>query len=135
MIVTTNINSTSENAVASLDPRLREMEITNARTEVARVVWFDIATAFGDTVFRFVQHQGPTPLMPDLTRLDPVKGGFNRYGIKEVDHVTTNFLTMQPALAWMEQVMGLERYWDVEFHTADVAPSSRLLKPISLPES
>jgi 4-hydroxyphenylpyruvate dioxygenase len=88
--------------------------------EGGTVVWFDIATAFGDTMFRFVQHQGPTPLMPDLTRLDPVRGGFNRYGIKEVDHVTTNFLTMQPAIAWMEQVLGLERYWDVEFHTQDV---------------
>jgi len=84
------------------------------------VRWFDIATAFGDTLFRFVQHEGETPVMPDLVRLDFPGGGKNQYGIREVDHITTNFLTMKPALMWMEQVMGLERYWSVEFHTQDV---------------
>jgi len=84
------------------------------------VTWFDIATAFGDTLFRFVQHQGRTPIMPDLARLATPRGGANRFGISHVDHVTTNFLTLQPALAWMEQVMGLERYWEIEFHTQDV---------------
>ncbi|HXJ23274.1 MAG TPA: VOC family protein [Polyangia bacterium] len=84
------------------------------------VTWFDITTAFGDTLFRFVQHEGPTPIMPDLVRLDPPRGGNNRYGILEVDHITTNFLTLKPAIMWMEAVMGLEQYWDIAFHTQDV---------------
>jgi 4-hydroxyphenylpyruvate dioxygenase len=84
------------------------------------VTWFDIATAFGDTLFRFVQHEGKTPIMPNLLRFDVPRGGSNRFGISHVDHVTTNFLTLQPALAWMEQVMGFERYWAIEFHTQDV---------------
>jgi 4-hydroxyphenylpyruvate dioxygenase len=84
------------------------------------VTWFDIATAFGDTLFRFVQHEGKTPIMPNLVRLDAPRGGSNRFGISHVDHVTTNFLTLQPALAWMEQVMGFERFWEIEFHTQDV---------------
>ncbi len=87
------------------------------------VSWFDIATAFGDTLFRFVQHEGPTsamPIMPNLMRLDTPRGGKNRFGISHVDHITTNFLTLQPALAWMESVMGFERFWEVEFHTQDV---------------
>ena len=83
------------------------------------VTWFDIATAIGDTLFRFVQHEGRTPIMPDLVRLSTRAGG-NRFGISHVDHITSNFLTLQPALAWMEQVMGFERYWEVEFHTQDV---------------
>jgi 4-hydroxyphenylpyruvate dioxygenase len=84
------------------------------------VTWFDIATALGDTLFRFVQHEGRTPIMPNLVRLDTPRGGTNRFGISHVDHLTTNFLTLQPALAWMEQVMGFERFWEIEFHTQDV---------------
>jgi 4-hydroxyphenylpyruvate dioxygenase len=84
------------------------------------VTWFDIATAFGDTLFRFVQHEGKTPIMPNLVRLPEPRGGKNRFGITHVDHITTNFLTLQPALSWMEHVMGFERYWEIEFHTQDV---------------
>ena len=84
------------------------------------VTWFDIATAFGDTMFRFVQHEGKTPILPNLVRLDAPRGGRNRFGITHVDHITTNFLTLQPALAWMEHVMGFERFWEIEFHTQDV---------------
>jgi 4-hydroxyphenylpyruvate dioxygenase len=96
---------------------------TNLETHVVeggKVVWFDIATAFGDTLFRFIQHEGATPIMPDLARVGYPDQGTNRFGITEVDHITTNFLTMKPALMWMEEVMGLERYWEVEFHTQDV---------------
>lgn len=88
--------------------------------EGGKVIWFDIATAFGDTLFRFVQHTGTTPVMPALARHDQPKGGKNRFGIQTVDHITSNFLTLKPAVMWMEHVMGLERYWDVEFHTQDV---------------
>jgi 4-hydroxyphenylpyruvate dioxygenase len=28
---------------------------------------------------------------------------------------------MSPALLWMEHVLGFERFWDIEFHTRDVA--------------
>ncbi len=90
------------------------------KVEGGVVTWFDIATAFGDTLFRFVQHEGKTPIMPNLVRLDPPRGGHNRFGITHVDHITTNFLTLQPALSWMEQVMGFERFWEIEFHTHDV---------------
>lgn len=104
------------------------------------VTWFDIATALGDTLFRFVQHEGRTPVMPNLVRLDPPKGGSNCFGITHVDHITTNFLTLQPALAWMEQVMGFERFWDIEFHTQNVRkghPNGSGLKSVVMwdPES
>jgi 4-hydroxyphenylpyruvate dioxygenase len=94
--------------------------IERRSVEGGLVTWFDIATAFGDTLFRFVQHEGRTPIMPNLRRLDTPRGGSNRYGITHVDHITTNFLTLQPAIAWMEQVMGFERFWNIEFHTQDL---------------
>jgi len=82
--------------------------------------WFDIATALGDTVFRFVQRDTRAPILPNLRRLEPPLGGGNIFGISRIDHITTNFLTLQPALAWMERVMGLEQFWEISFHTSDV---------------
>jgi 4-hydroxyphenylpyruvate dioxygenase len=94
--------------------------IERRRVEGGLVMWFDIATALGDTLFRFVQHEGKTPIMPELARLDTPRGGTNRFGISHVDHITSNLLTLQPALAWMQQVLGFERFWEIEFHTQDV---------------
>jgi 4-hydroxyphenylpyruvate dioxygenase len=34
--------------------------------------------------------------------------------------LTANYLTLKPVTMWLEQVMGFEPYWDVEFHTRDV---------------
>lgn len=95
--------------------------IQHRLVEGGQVSWFDIATAFGDTLFRFVEHQGTTPVMPDLKRIDPPAGGHNKFGFGEIDHLTSNFLTLKPALLWMEQVMGFQPYWEVSFHTQDVA--------------
>ncbi len=94
--------------------------IERRSVEGGLVTWFDIATAIGDTIFRFVQHEGPTPIMPDLHRLPVPRGGQNRFGISHVDHITANFLTLQPAIAWMETVMGFEQFWDIAFHTQDL---------------
>ncbi|MEM7674979.1 MAG: VOC family protein, partial [Myxococcota bacterium] len=38
----------------------------------------------------------------------------------------SNFNTMTPALLWMEHVMGFRHYWDVEFHTTDVAQAAKI---------
>jgi 4-hydroxyphenylpyruvate dioxygenase len=52
---------------------------------------------------------------------DPPRGGQNSTGVLRVDHITTNFQTMMPALLWLEYVLGFQRLWDVQFHTRDVA--------------
>src|ERR1019366_5929843 len=44
--------------------------IERRNVEGGVVTWFDIATALGDTLFRFVQHEGRTPIMPNMARLD-----------------------------------------------------------------
>ncbi len=93
----------------------------------APVRWFDIATAFGDTVFRFVERPegGELGMVPGLVRVNEgVKAGHNRFGVSEIDHITSNFLTLKPAIMWMQEVLGLERYWGIEFHTQDVSESA-----------
>ncbi len=82
---------------------------------------FSITTAFGDTTFRFFERKGYSDLYPGISAYAEPRGGKNQFGFKSFDHVTSNFETMKPALLWMEHVLGFEQYWDVEFHTVDVA--------------
>lgn len=81
--------------------------------------WFDIATPLGDVRFRFVQrdHNG---LPPGMLPMDPI--GINR-GYQFIDHVTSNMLTLEPHITWLRDVMGMEEYWRVKFHTSDVKGS------------
>jgi 4-hydroxyphenylpyruvate dioxygenase len=82
---------------------------------------FSITTPFGDTTFRFIERRGFRATLPGYLMHDPEQGGQESAGVLGVDHVTSNFQTMMPALLWMEYVLGLSRLWDVQFHTRDVA--------------
>ncbi len=86
---------------------------------------FNITTPFGDTTFRFMERHGTNAVFPGYDQHETPKGGTNRHGFDRIDHVTSNFQTMRPMLLWMEQVMGFEVYWDVEFHTVDVAENAQ----------
>jgi 4-hydroxyphenylpyruvate dioxygenase len=85
---------------------------------------FSITTPFGGATFRFVDRSKYTGLYPNMPRVAKPTGGNNRFGFTHIDHVTTNFETMAPALLWMEHVMGFERFWGIEFHTTDVTGKS-----------
>jgi 4-hydroxyphenylpyruvate dioxygenase len=95
-------------------------DIVETECEGGRFRTFSIATPFGGTTFRFVQRDGDPGLFPGFVPHDEPKGGQNRYGFTGLDHITSNFETMSPALLWMEHVMGFERFWEIEFHTSDV---------------
>ncbi|WP_437935018.1 4-hydroxyphenylpyruvate dioxygenase family protein [Sorangium sp. So ce341] len=82
---------------------------------------FSITTPFGDTTFRFVERHDYPALFPGCVAHDAPRGGENRFGIARFDHITSNFQTMAPALLWMEHVLGLEPFWQIAFHTNDVA--------------
>ncbi len=82
---------------------------------------FSITTPFGDTTFRFVERSGYRNLFPGFRLHERPSGGTNRFGFQRIDHLTSNFQTMAPALLWMEHVLGMERFWTVQFHTNDVA--------------
>lgn len=84
------------------------------------LAYFSITTPFGDCTFRFFERKGFKEFFPGFHTFAQPKGGKNSLGILNFDHVTSNFQTMKPALLWMEHVLGLEKFWDVEFHTADV---------------
>ena len=93
--------------------------------EGGTLAMFSITTPFGDTTFRFVERRRLYSILfpgfvPSATGAAAPTATGSRFGFERIDHITCNFLTMKPALLWMEQVMGFERYWDVEFHTLDV---------------
>ncbi|HEX3775037.1 MAG TPA: 4-hydroxyphenylpyruvate dioxygenase [Polyangiaceae bacterium] len=95
-------------------------EVQTFKDDGGTLKTFSITTPFGDTTFRFVERRGYRGFFPGFEQLEPPAGGQNRCRIRAVDHITSNFQTMSPALLWMEHVLGFERYWDVEFHTRDV---------------
>jgi 4-hydroxyphenylpyruvate dioxygenase len=96
-------------------------EVERFEDDGGSLAMFSITTPFGDTTFRFVERNGYRSLLPGFEHLASPEGGSNAFGFDAIDHLTSNFQTMSPALLWMEHVMGFERYWDVEFHTNDVA--------------
>ncbi len=108
--------------------------ISEIQTELDQEGWyktFSITTPFGDTTFRFVERQGYPSLFPGLELYSPPRGGTNCFGFSSIDHVTSNFQTMSPALLWLEHVMGFERFWDVQFHTQDVARGGGPAQPVN----
>jgi 4-hydroxyphenylpyruvate dioxygenase len=86
---------------------------------------FSITTPLGDTTFRFVERRGYAGSYPGLVAHGAPRGGRNAFGFGQVDHLTSNFQTMKPALLWMEHVLGLEEFWEVQFHTRDAAEARR----------
>jgi 4-hydroxyphenylpyruvate dioxygenase len=80
---------------------------------------FDIATPMGDVRMRFVERPREA-LPPGFVPRDGEAEARNSYGFQVVDHVTSNFLTIEPFISWLRDVLGFEEYWRVHFHTADV---------------
>ncbi len=86
---------------------------------------FSITTPFGDTTFRFVERHGTDRLFFGFDYHEKPIGLGNPMGFQHIDHITSNFQTLQPAMLWMEHVMGFESYWDIAFHTSDLAPEQK----------
>lgn len=81
---------------------------------------FEITTPFGEGRFRFVERSGGYAGLGDGMAVVPVTGATNRFGFERYDHVTSNFLTLGPMELWCKEVLGLEEFWEIEFHTDDV---------------
>ncbi|HZZ83917.1 MAG TPA: VOC family protein [Anaeromyxobacteraceae bacterium] len=96
-------------------------DVERHRDDGGTLATFNIATPFGDTTFRFVERRGYREPFPGMVSHPAPRGGRNAFGFGAVDHVTSNFETMKPALLWMEHVLGFEEFWEVQFHTADAA--------------
>lgn len=85
-------------------------------------LFFDIATPLGDVRFRFVERASDA-LPPGFQLVDPGSES-NANGFQVIDHITSNFLTLEPHVTWLRDVMGFEEYWRVHFHTADISPGT-----------
>ena len=96
-------------------------EVQHYQDDFGTLSTFSITTPFGDTTFRFVERHGYQGMFPGMVTYDVPQGGNNVMGFDQIDHITSNFQTMAPALLWLEHVMGFEPLWEVEFHTSDVA--------------
>jgi 4-hydroxyphenylpyruvate dioxygenase len=100
-------------------------DVQEHRDEGGTLRTFNITTPLGDTTFRFVERRGYRGLYPGVVAHPTPLGGGNAFGFGLVDHLTSNFQTMKPALLWMEHVLGLEEFWEVQFHTKDAAEARR----------
>jgi 4-hydroxyphenylpyruvate dioxygenase len=84
-----------------------------------RLAFFSITTPFGNTTFRFVQRDGYEALYPGFVAHAAPRGGTNKFGFAKIDHITSNFRTLQPMVLWMKHVMGFEEFWNIQFHTEE----------------
>ena len=82
---------------------------------------FSIATPLGEVTFQFVERTGYARFAPGFETVEPA-GAYNRFGFTSVDHVTSNARTMSPILDWYAKILGMEQFWDIQFHTDDVTP-------------
>jgi 4-hydroxyphenylpyruvate dioxygenase len=83
---------------------------------------FEIATPIGEVRFRFVE-RAADGLPPGFGAIDPGAPA-NTNGFQVIDHITSNFLTLEPHVTWLRDVMGFEEYWRVHFHTSDINPDT-----------
>jgi 4-hydroxyphenylpyruvate dioxygenase len=83
----------------------------------------EIATPLGDVNFRFVQRDDFSAFAPGFDDVGAGNGTRpnNVFGIGAIDHVTSNGLTMQPIVNWYRDVLGFEPFWEITFHTAELA--------------
>jgi len=84
---------------------------------------FEIATPLGDVAFRFVERSDYRAFGPGFVDSGVGNTGRpdNHFGIHAIDHITSNGLTMQPIVAWYRDVLGFQPFWEISFHTNDVA--------------
>lgn len=77
---------------------------------------FAIATPMPDVELELVDAR--VPWVRDVTPGRKPEGG-NRFRFGGFDHLTANHQTMAPTVLWFQHVLGWERFWDIEFHTAE----------------
>ncbi len=107
-------------------------DVQEHRDEGGTLRTFAVTTPLGDSTFRFVERRGYAGTYPGLVAHPAPRGGKNALGFGHVDHLTSNFQTMKPALLWMEHVLGFEEFWEVQFHTKDAAEAKRAARETQL---
>jgi 4-hydroxyphenylpyruvate dioxygenase len=123
--------------VADLDRTLRVLESRGAtiladpledrHSSGGRYRSFEIATPLGDVAFRYVERTDYGTFGPGFEQT-VAKPKPNKFGIELIDHVTANALTMAPLILFYKEVLGMQEFWRINFHTADFAKESQAKK-------
>jgi 4-hydroxyphenylpyruvate dioxygenase len=117
----------ADRAFALLDERGGTFitDVQRFHDDAGTLAMFSITTPFGDTTFRFIERRGYQGLFPGFVPVPAPERHGNGFGFVRIDHLTANFQTMKPALLWMQHVLGFEPFWEIAFHTNDVAAAER----------
>jgi 4-hydroxyphenylpyruvate dioxygenase len=116
--------SSLDRAVAWLKPRRANFlfdpqELKDERGTLAQVA---IATALDDVNYRLIDDSKYDGFGSSF-QMDQKAGSYESpYGFQSVDHVTSNVRALQPLAAFYREVLGFEKFWEIEFHTNDVNP-------------
>ncbi len=117
--------SNLDKAIQYLKPRranfLYEPQI--ARDDKGVMAQVAIATALDDVGYRFIDDSEYKGFGPSFDMDQPAGSYESPYGLRDIDHVTSNVRALQPLAAFYMQVLGFEKFWEVEFHTNDVNPN------------
>lgn len=103
-------------------------EPVDAASGEGRYRAFEVATPLGEVIFRFVERRRFPWYAPGFETI-PGAAAANRFAFRAIDHVTANAVTMMPATLWYREVLGLEHYWDIEFHTAEAGDRTGAGRP------
>lgn len=95
-------------------------EVTEGATSYRR---FEIATPLGNTTYGFVEKREWAGHAPGFETTEG--GGSNKWGFSYLDHLTSNVRTLKPLVDWFANVLGMEQFWDIQFHTSDIAPDAK----------
>lgn len=117
--------SSLDKAISFLKPRrasfLYAPQVT--RDERGTMQQVAMATALDDVNMRLIddsQYKGFGPAF----QMEQAPGSYDSpLGFLEIDHFTANVRTLQPLDAFYRDVLGFEKFWEIEFHTNDVNPN------------
>jgi 4-hydroxyphenylpyruvate dioxygenase len=84
---------------------------------------FEIASPLGQTTYGFVEKNHWDGFAPGYEDLD--EGGDNRFNFSRIDHLTSNMRTLLPYVNWFRDVLGMEQFWEIAFHTSDIDPEQK----------
>jgi 4-hydroxyphenylpyruvate dioxygenase len=82
---------------------------------------FEIASPLGNTTYGFVERKGFDLYAPGFEETSI--GGNNKFEFTSIDHLTSNVRTLKPLVDWFRDVLGMQQFWDIAFHTSDIDPT------------
>ena len=117
--------SNLDKAVSFLKPRratfLYEPQlIRDDHGEMAQIA---MATALDDVNYRLIDDSRYDGFGPSFQMEQKVGSYESPLGFTDIDHFTANVRSLQPLTSFYRDVLGFEKFWEIEFHTNDVNPN------------